>query len=211
MSWEDAVSFLSFPFPCFFPQPLFDAVFFQEFPILCQTCLGDNPYLRMMKERYGSECNICQRPFCVFRWCPGKGMRYKTTIVCQTCSKMKNVCQTCLLDLEYGRYLGLLMVENGFFSGLRCFDAFSGVLGLPVQVRDSVLNQKHEIPKSSVNREYYTQNMEGAVSLGQLGISRQIIVQINQSINQSIIGTRLCVAAVELSERNINILIHFCG
>ena len=29
-------------------------------------------------------------------------MRYKKTEVCQTCAKLKNVCQTCLLDLEYG-------------------------------------------------------------------------------------------------------------
>ena len=73
-----------------------------NFPILCQTCLGDNPYLRMMRDRHGAECHICVRPYTTFRWCPGKGMRYKTTIVCQTCAKIKNVCQTCLLDLEYG-------------------------------------------------------------------------------------------------------------
>uniref|UniRef100_A0A8C4RAL9 Pre-mRNA-splicing factor RBM22 n=1 Tax=Eptatretus burgeri TaxID=7764 RepID=A0A8C4RAL9_EPTBU len=29
-----------------------------EFPILCQTCLGENPYIRMTKERYGKECKI---------------------------------------------------------------------------------------------------------------------------------------------------------
>lgn len=55
-----------------------------------------------MKERYGQECKICNRPFTVFRWCPGARMRFKKTEICQTCSKLKNVCQTCLLDLEFG-------------------------------------------------------------------------------------------------------------
>lgn len=39
-------------------------------------------------------------------------MRFKKTEVCQTCSKMKNVCQTCLLDLEYGESpLGFVAVQ----------------------------------------------------------------------------------------------------
>jgi hypothetical protein len=50
---------------------------------------------------------ICARPFTVFRWCPGARMRFKKTEVCQTCAKMKNICQTCLLDLEYGKVLML--------------------------------------------------------------------------------------------------------
>jgi len=104
-----------------------------EFPILCQTCLGDNPYLRMMKEKYGKECKICTRPFTVFRWCPGAKMRFKKTEVCQTCAKLKNVCQTCLLDLQYG---------------------------LPVQVRDAALKVKDDLPRSDVNREYYIQNVD---------------------------------------------------
>ncbi|XP_022319025.2 pre-mRNA-splicing factor RBM22-like [Crassostrea virginica] len=108
-----------------------------EFPILCQTCLGDNPYIRMMKEKYGKECKICARPFTVFRWCPGARMRFKKTEVCQTCSKLKNVCQTCLLDLEYG---------------------------LPVQVRDAALKVQDSMPKSDVNKEYYTQNMEREIA-----------------------------------------------
>lgn len=119
-----------------------------DFPILCETCLGDNPYVRMMKEKYGKECKICNRPFTVFRWCPGTGMRYKKTEVCQTCSKLKNVCQTCLLDLEYG---------------------------LPVQVRDAALKIKDDLPRSTVNKEYFNQQVEkqlaedNTVAYGELG------------------------------------------
>lgn len=108
-----------------------------DFPILCQTCLGDNPYMRMIREKYGKECTICNRPFTVFRWCPGAKMRYKKTEVCQTCAKAKNLCQTCLLDLEYG---------------------------LPVQVRDHALKMQDNMPRSDVNREYYQQNNEVALS-----------------------------------------------
>ncbi|KAL0275130.1 UNVERIFIED_CONTAM: hypothetical protein PYX00_003087 [Menopon gallinae] len=104
-----------------------------EFPILCQTCLGDNPYIRMTKEKYGKECKICSRPFTVFRWNPGAKMRFKKTEVCQTCSRLKNVCQTCLLDLEYG---------------------------LPIQVRDAALRIKDDLPRSEVNKEYYVQNID---------------------------------------------------
>lgn len=63
-------------------------------------------------------------------------MRYKTTVICQTCAKVKNVCQTCLLDLEYG---------------------------LPTQVRDTALAIQNEAPTSEINREYYAQNMESKV------------------------------------------------
>ncbi|XP_069586798.1 pre-mRNA-splicing factor RBM22 [Ranitomeya imitator] len=108
-----------------------------DFPILCQTCLGENPYIRMTKEKYGKECKICARPFTVFRWCPGVRMRFKKTEVCQTCSKLKNVCQTCLLDLEFG---------------------------LPIQVRDAGVSFKDDMPRSDVNKEYYTQNMEREIS-----------------------------------------------
>ena len=64
-------------------------------------------------------------------------MRYKKTEVCQTCAKLKNVCQTCLLDLEYG---------------------------LPVQVRDSAMKTADNIPKDMVNRDYFIQNAESQLS-----------------------------------------------
>jgi len=114
-----------------------------EFPILCETCLGDNPFIRMSKQEFGRECGTCARPFTVFRWNPGNGMRFKATVICQTCAKIKNVCQTCLLDLEYG---------------------------LPTQVRDTALALQNEAPTSDVNREYYAQNMEGKLEANRSGL-----------------------------------------
>lgn len=38
------------------------------------------------------------------------------------------------------------------------------VIGLPVQVRDAALKVAEEMPKSDVNKEYYTQNMEREVN-----------------------------------------------
>lgn len=112
-----------------------------DFPIICESCLGDNPYVRMTKADYDKECKICTRPFTVFRWRPGRDARYKKTEICQTCSKLKNVCQVCLLDLEYG---------------------------LPVQVRDTALSiSTHDaIPKSDVNREYFAEEHDRKARAG---------------------------------------------
>ncbi|SAM02061.1 hypothetical protein [Absidia glauca] len=103
-----------------------------EFPILCETCLGDNPYVRMSKQPFGKECKTCNRPFTVFRWLPGSNMRHKKTEICQNCAKLKNVCQTCILDLQYG---------------------------LPVQVRDTALGIKPDAPTTDINRQYHAQNL----------------------------------------------------
>ncbi|RKP10518.1 putative cell wall organization and biogenesis-related protein [Thamnocephalis sphaerospora] len=108
-----------------------------EFPILCETCLGPNPYVRMTKQSHGNECKICSRPFTVFRWNPGNGMRYKKTEICQVCAKLKNVCQTCIFDLEYG---------------------------LPVEVRDKALNIGDNVPNDSVNRAFVAQNAERVIA-----------------------------------------------
>ncbi|KAK4769463.1 hypothetical protein SAY86_027613 [Trapa natans] len=112
-----------------------------DFPIICESCLGDNPYVRMTRAVYDKECKICQRPFTVFRWRPGRDARYKKTEICQTCCKLKNVCQVCLLDLEYG---------------------------LPVQVRDTALSidSNDAIPKSDVNREYFAEEHDRRARAG---------------------------------------------
>ncbi|KAG0196508.1 RNA binding motif protein 22, partial [Mortierella sp. NVP41] len=53
--------------------------------------------------------------------------------ICQACSKVKNVCQTCLFDLEFG---------------------------LPVQVRETAFGLDDNTPRSTVSKEYFAQNMD---------------------------------------------------
>lgn len=76
---------------------------------------------------------MCTRPFTVFRWTPGQGARYRTTVICQTCAKLKNVCQGCVLDLEFG---------------------------LPIKVRDTALAIKDNVAQEDGNREYFINNAE---------------------------------------------------
>lgn len=64
-------------------------------------------------------------------------MRFKKTEICQTCCRLKNVCQTCLLDLEYG---------------------------LPIQVRDAALKIADTMPQSDVNKEFYIQKIEAELA-----------------------------------------------
>jgi len=99
-----------------------------DFPLLCETCMGDNPYVRMAKDDYGMQCKICSRPYTVFSWRPGAKARYTSTVICLTCAKIKNVCQKCIFDLEYG---------------------------LPVEVRDKFLeeHQRINMPESRVGKQ----------------------------------------------------------
>ena len=108
-----------------------------EFPILCDSCLGSNPLVRMqrMDAAHSTACKICERPYNSYRWKPSQHGRYKKTEICITCAKLKNVCQTCILDLQYH---------------------------LPVQVRDSVLSahQKIQLPSSTVQKNWMIEQFE---------------------------------------------------
>ena len=114
-----------------------------EFPILCETCLGPNPMIRMTKQSHAKACKVCERAFTVYRWKAGPTGRYKKTELCRTCAKLKNVCQTCVLDLQYG---------------------------LPVQVRDSVLAEEDRVtlPGSTKGKglmiEQYERKMAAALT-----------------------------------------------
>ena len=60
--------------------------------------------------------------------------RYKKTIICQEVAKAKNVCQVCLLDLDYN---------------------------IPVQARDTALGVEDEVlPDSDVGKEFKLKQLE---------------------------------------------------
>lgn len=117
-----------------------------EFPLVCETCLGDNPYVRMTKEAHGKKCQICETPFTVFAWQAGTKGRIKRVEICQSCARAKNVCQVCIYDLQYG---------------------------LPVKVRDRVLREGGgggagaaaalAVPQSRANRSWHTAQQQRAL------------------------------------------------
>lgn len=121
-----------------------------EFPLVCETCLGDNPYVRMTKEPHGKKCQVCETPFTVFAWQAGTKGRLKRVEICRSCAQAKNVCQVCIYDLQYG---------------------------LPVKVRDKVLReagggagsagQVSAVPQSMANRAWYTAQQQRALEQGQ--------------------------------------------
>lgn len=113
------------------------------FPLVCETCLGDNPYIRMTKEPYGKPCKICDVPFTVFAWQAGTYGRLKKVEICKTCAKIQHVCQVCVFDLRYG---------------------------LPVQLRDKILQEEGAITRnivvsrSDANRSWQNAQNERKIS-----------------------------------------------
>mmetsp|Transcript_1736 Transcript_1736/g.2556 ORF Transcript_1736/g.2556 Transcript_1736/m.2556 type:complete len:435 (-) Transcript_1736:186-1490(-) len=116
-----------------------------EFPLVCETCLGDNAYVRMTKQAHGKKCKICETPFTVFAWQAGTKGRLKKVEICRSCAQAKNVCQVCIYDLQYG---------------------------LPVKVRDKILKESGsggatvQVPQSQANRAWYSAQQERILAQG---------------------------------------------
>ncbi|KLJ12368.1 pre-mRNA-splicing factor slt11 [Blastomyces silverae] len=110
-----------------------------DFPSVCESCLPDNPYVQMLKEDYGDQCGICTRPMTTFQWKPDRTARTKRTTICLTCARLKNCCQSCMLDLSFG---------------------------VPLFIRDAALKMVAPGPQSSINREYYAQEHEKEIEEG---------------------------------------------
>lgn len=124
-----------------------------DFPLTCETCLGDSPYVRMTKLPHGKPCAVCAVPFTVFAWQAGTRGRLKKVEICRSCASSKNVCQVCVYDLQYG---------------------------LPVQVRDGVLAECGDgggqpggtelaVPQSEANRAWYNASRDRAAEAGSAG------------------------------------------
>ncbi|KAH6607087.1 hypothetical protein Trco_003400 [Trichoderma cornu-damae] len=117
-----------------------------DFPSVCESCLPENPFVKMLKEDYAAECklaNQCTRPFTVFSWSAERAQgRKRRTNVCLTCARLKNCCQSCMLDLSFG---------------------------LPITVRDAALKMVAPGPQSDINREYFAQNNEKLIEEGKTG------------------------------------------
>jgi pre-mRNA-splicing factor RBM22/SLT11 len=116
-----------------------------DFPSDCENCLPENPYVKMLKEDHGAECKLCTRPFTIFSW-SGDGRahgRKRRTNICLTCARLKNACQCCIMDLQFG---------------------------LPIVIRDKALELIAPGPQSEINREYFAQNNERAIEEGRAGV-----------------------------------------
>lgn len=137
--------------------------------MLCGTCLGENPYVRMVKLSYGDKvCKISGKPYQAFRWKAGPHGRNKETIVSYAVAAERNICQTCLNDMKYN---------------------------LPVGLRDKLIKDVSEhqsviaVPQSEVGLQHYynqqarllatgdhsaQQNNSFAVDMNNLPASRQL-------------------------------------
>ncbi|KAK9446448.1 uncharacterized protein V1518DRAFT_185127 [Limtongia smithiae] len=121
---------------------------------VCERCLGPNPYVLMTRERHADECKICTRPFTVFRWRPeGQGERMKKTIICLTCARQKNCCQSCMLDLSFGvplaiRDAALRMVQDA---------------GLASQVLPGSMALTTNEPVNVISKQFVAQNIEARI------------------------------------------------
>jgi len=147
-----------------------------EIPAVCETCLGPNPYLRMMRERNGLECKLCTRPFTVFKWAPEKNGAFKKTIICLTCSRQRNCCQSCLLDLTYG---------------------------IPIQLRDAALKMAGvqgitgDEPQNEISKLYVANNSEQFQTIGGASVT-------SNSEKAKEILTKLSLASKNKAPKKLN-------
>lgn len=105
----------------------------------------------------------------MFRWRIGAGQNsYCQTEVCNTCAKLKNCCQACILDLEFG------LPTHIRDAGLALQSTTAGA-----SVHDS-----SKMPVNVANRDWYQQQAEREMAAGKGRWGRDGVERVVSSLNQ---------------------------
>ena len=135
-----------------------------DFPYVCETCLGPNPYVRMLRLPPNARtCSVSKRPYTAFRWTPGPAARPKETIIAAEVAVAKNVCQTCLMDMEYNVPVA---VRDALHAARTPADAASSAQATPaVETNRDFFwaNQRQAFDESSPQAFQESQLADGAV------------------------------------------------
>ena len=107
----------------------------------------------MMKMPNSRECKISGRPYTAFRWQPGSEARYKETIIAPEVAIAKNVCQVCLMDMEYNLPVAVRDKLMGKAGGVGAGSSAEGTIG---------------VAASDVNKEFYWENQRQMLAEGTL-------------------------------------------
>merc|ERR1712137_683393 len=141
-----------------------------DLPFVCDSCLGPNSYVRLLKFTHGSKCHLTGKAFTVYRWKASFDSRYKKTVICKEIAISSNICQVCLLDINIGVPVGVLKAlkikevasTKNFIDGFKknvirrndvriCSFFLSGSCS-----RGSLCPYRHEIPSDNyfIKQEY---------------------------------------------------------
>lgn len=71
-------------------------------PVICDLCLGESDNIRLTKVSNGAHCKICTLPYTPYHFKPHRRDSDLTkTLICTRCSKQRNICQCCMLDMVW--------------------------------------------------------------------------------------------------------------
>ncbi|CAH2352526.1 pre-mRNA-splicing factor Slt11p [[Candida] railenensis] len=146
-----------------------------EYPDICERCLGTDRNVKMLKQNNGAECKTCSRPFNVYMWKPSISVKkHSKTIICLTCARARNCCQSCMFDITYGIPLDVrdaALKMAGISNGTPILTATKNkeVKAIMADKLESKFKSQEEEDESSRNQE----------------AARDILTKLSQKLNES--------------------------